>query len=302
MEAAEQLRRAIGVTEELHSVVKTMKALAGVNIRQYERAAHAVAEYFRTIQMGLQVALSRMPPHAIPPRYAKGRKLGAIVFGSDQGMCGQLNDQIVNYALRALGKLAKRRDDQAIVAVGARAASKLDAEGRALEATVDVPASINGINAAVEQVVRKVEEWHSERSIETVVLFSARPVSGAWYRTRGTQLLPVDAQWINALRVKPWPSKVLPTFTIDEARLFRLLIREYLFVSLFRAFAESLASENASRLASMQVAEKNIETRLANLNISSRQLRQETITAELLDIIASFEAMQGKPGKRHLSQ
>jgi len=253
---------------------------------------HAVAEYNRTIEMGLQVALSRMPPHAIPPRYATGRKLGAIIFGSDQGMCGQLNDQVVAYALRALARLKRRRDDQVVVAVGRRAASKLDAEGRAVEATVDVPASMNGIGDAVEQVLRKVEEWHSERSIETVVLFSARPVSGAWYRTRGGQLLPVDAQWINHLRVKPWPSKVIPTFTLDEARLFQLLIREYLFVSLFRAFAESLASENASRLASMQLAEKNIENRLTALNANSRQLRQETITSELLDVISSFEAVR----------
>lgn len=294
MQAAEQLRRAISVAEELQSVVKTMKALAGVNIRQYERAAHAVSEYNRTIEMGLQVALSRMPPHAMPPRYAQGRKLGAIVFGSDQGMCGQLNDQVVGYALRALGKLARRRDEQVLVAVGARAAIKLEAEGKTVEATFDVPASLNGIGAAVELTLRKIEEWHFSRGIETVVLFSARPVSGAWYRTRGVQILPVDAQWIHALRVRPWPSKVLPMFTLKEEELFQLLIREYLFVSLFRAFAESLASENASRLASMQVAEKNIEERLGSLNTSSRKLRQETITSELLDIISSFEAMRGK--------
>jgi len=294
MEAVEQLRRAISVAEELQSVVKTMKALAGVNIRQYERAAHAVAEYNRTIEMGLQVALSRMPPHAIPPRYATGRKLGAVVFGSDQGMCGQLNDQVVTYALRALKKLAARRDEQVVVAVGARAASKLEAEGRTPETTIEVPASINGIGAAVEQALARIQEWHFSRGIETVVLFSARPVSGAWYRTRGVQVLPVDAQWIQGLRVKPWPSKAIPMFTIDEPRLFQLLISEYLFVSLYRAFAESLASENASRLASMQIAEKNIEERLSALNASSRRLRQESITSELLDIISAVEAMRGK--------
>lgn len=81
-------------------------------------------------------------------------------------------------------------------------------------------------------------------------------------------------------------------FRMDEARLFQWLIREYLFVSLFRAFAESLASENASRLASMQVAERNIEERLHTLTTESRQLRQTTITDELLDIISSYEALQ----------
>ena len=72
------------------------------------------------------------------------------------------------------------------------------------------------------------------------------------------------------------------------------MIREYLFVSLFRAFAESLASENASRLASMQVAERNIDDHLKALTTESRQLRQMTITSELLDIISSFESLRGK--------
>ncbi|HUA82859.1 MAG TPA: F0F1 ATP synthase subunit gamma [Bryobacteraceae bacterium] len=297
MEAAESLRKALAVTEELHSVVKTMKALAGVNIRQYERAVAAVGDYHRTVEMGLQIALRRMPPHAIPPRYAPGRKLGAIVFGSDQGMCGLLNDQVVAYALRAMKKLAKRRDDQTTVAVGVRAASQLEAAEKPVEQTIAVPASVGGIGPAVEAALRTIEEWHSRRAIETVVLFYARPVSGAWYRVRGEQILPMDAHWIQSLRVKPWPSKVLPMFTLDETRLFQLLVREYLFVSLFRAFAESLASENASRLASMQVAEKNIDERLHNLTTSSRRLRQETITAELLDIIASFEALRGQKGR-----
>ena len=102
METAESLRRALAVTEELQSVVKTMKALAGVNIRQYEQAAHAVAEYSRTVEMGLQIALRRIPVNVLPPRHAPGRKLGAIIFGSDQGMCGPLNDQVVTHASLAL--------------------------------------------------------------------------------------------------------------------------------------------------------------------------------------------------------
>ncbi len=295
METAESLRRSLAVTEELQSVVKTMKALAGVNIRAYERAAHAVAEYNRTIEMGLQIALQRIPAYALPPKHPTGVKLGAIVFGSDQGMCGQLNDQVVSHASRALLKLAVKRESQALLAVGIRAAGQLESLGRKLEGSVQVPSSTSGITAAVEEVLRKIEEWHFERGIEFVVLFYARPISGAWYRVRGVRLLPADREWINGLKARRWPSKVLPEFSMDETQLFRALIREYMFVSLFRAFAESLASENASRLASMQVAEHNIDDRLRALTTESRQFRQTSITDELLDIISSFEALRAKP-------
>jgi len=208
-------------------------------------------------------------------------------------MCGQLNDQVVSHASRALGKLLRRREDQVTLAVGVRAAAQLESLGQHPEGAVQVPSSATGIAAAVEEVLHKIEDWHFNRDIQFVVLFYVRPVSGAWYRVRGIRLLPVDQEWINGLKAKPWPSKVIPMFTMDETRLFQLLIREYLFVSLFRAFAESLASENASRLASMQVAERNMEDRLRTLTTEARQFRQSTITSEPLDIIPSFEALGG---------
>lgn len=297
MQTAESLRRTIAVTQELQSVVKTMKALAGVNIRAYEAAALAVGDYSRTVEMGLNIALSQMPEHATVPHGAGG-KLGAIVFGSDQGMCGQLNDQVVQHASRALAKLRLHHKEQLTAAVGMRAAGQMEALGRMIETTVAVPASVGGITSAVETALGQIEEWHFERGVEFVVLFYARPVSGAWYRVRGIRLLPVDEEWIHSIRTRPWPGKTIPMFTMNETDLFRALIREYLFVSLYRAFAESLASENASRLASMQVAERNIEDRLRGLTAESRQLRQETITSELLDSIAAFEALREKPTKR----
>jgi F-type H+-transporting ATPase subunit gamma len=71
----------------------------------------------------------------------------------------------------------------------------------------------------------------------------------------------------------------------------RALVREYLFVSLFSACAESLASENASRLAAMQRAEKNIDELLEEQNRTFHRLRQSAIDEELFDVISGFEAL-----------
>jgi len=74
----------------------------------------------------------------------------------------------------------------------------------------------------------------------------------------------------------------------------RALIRGYLFVSLFRACAESLSSENASRLAAMQRADKNIDELLEDLTGKFHRLRQSGIDEELFDVISGFEALSGK--------
>ena len=77
----------------------------------------------------------------------------------------------------------------------------------------------------------------------------------------------------------------------DRERTLRALVREYLFVSLFRACAESLASENASRLSAMQRAEKNIDELQEELNRSFHRLRQSNIDEELFDVMSGYEAL-----------
>ena len=78
---------------------------------------------------------------------------------------------------------------------------------------------------------------------------------------------------------------------MNEDELAAALFRQYFFASLYRACTESLKSENTSRLAAMQMAEKNIGDRLSELNTQFNQQRQTTITEELLDIVAGFEAL-----------
>ena len=82
-------------------------------------------------------------------------------------------------------------------------------------------------------------------------VFYNRPLSAALYEPVGQRLLPLDAQWQQGLAKVRWPTANLPEVMGGGTTTLRALIREYLFISLFRACAESLASENASRLAAI---------------------------------------------------
>jgi polar amino acid transport system substrate-binding protein len=85
---------------------------------------------------------------------------------------------------------------------------------------------------------------------------------------------------------------------MDPDRLMSWLVQQRLFVVIYRALAEALASEHASRLAAMQAAERNIEERRDDLHQLYRLRRQETITRELLDVVSGFEAVSGRPTER----
>ncbi|MCX7634270.1 MAG: F0F1 ATP synthase subunit gamma, partial [Syntrophales bacterium] len=146
----------------------------------------------------------------------------------------------------------------------------------------------------VQDITLVLENWRFKNAVENMYLYYNEYLSGANYKPRTLRLLPVDRHWLTDLRKRRWESRSLPIYTMEWEAIFRSLIREYLFVSVYRAFANSLASENASRLAAMQNAEKNIEERLEELGVQFHRQRQMTITEELFDIIAGFEALKGK--------
>ena len=291
MQTAEALKRKIQSAQDLLGVVKTMKALAAVSIRQYQRAVESLADYNRTVEMGLQIVLKESLEATAASR-SQSMRLGAVVFGTDQGLCGQMNNTIVGHALEEMDKTGIPKEDRIIIAVGVRTADILEDSGQKVFEILTTPGSTAGITSMVQDITLLLENWRFKIAVERMHLYYSEYVSGAIYRPRTLKLIPVDHQWLVSLRREKWASRTLPTFTMDWDRIFRALIREYLFVSIYRAFANSLASENASRLAAMQSAEKNIEERLEELNVHFHRQRQMTITEELLDIVAGFEVLK----------
>lgn len=123
-------------------------------------------------------------------------------------------------------------------------------------------------------------------------LFYNESRSGAIFVPTSQRLLPFDLVWQNSLAESSWPNNQLPELIGDDAKTLSALVREYLFVSLFRACAESIASENASRFSAMQRAEKNITDLLDVLKGRYHSTRQGGIDEELFDVVAGFEALK----------
>ncbi len=293
MDTAERLQQRIGSLRELGGIVRTMKTLSAVSIHQYEEATLALAGYYRTVELGLHVVLRR---HALPePRRRRPAPgLGAVVFGSDHGLCGRFNEEIAAHTLRHLEAVAGAADHRHLLAVGARVAASLEQAGQAVEADVLVPGSAEGITATVQQILLKIDEWREQADVRRVVVFYNHHGPGAGYRPTTVEMLPVSLERFHRLEAEPWPSRVLPTFSMEASRLLSALLREYFFVTLFRACAESQASEHGARLAAMQAAQRNLEEHLDELTAEYRRQRQAAITTELLDVVTGFEALSGE--------
>lgn len=295
MESLEYLQKQLNSLDELRSIVKTMKALSAANIHQYEQAVSAMAGYYETIEMGLRVVLADYSSSATTGEKGKGgKKLGAVIFGSDHGLCGRFNEDIASFALERMNSVPAEHNNRRILTVGSRLAASLEQANQFIEQEFLVPGAANQITRTVEDLLLKIDEWQEEEDVHYVYLFYNRHSRKQGYRPTGVQLLPVNLSRFQKLSQSPWPSRTLPMFTMDRQKLFRRLLDQYLFVLLFRACAESQASEHGGRLAAMQTAERNLDERLGDVTMDYRRARQTVITAELLDLVSGFEAIEFK--------
>ena len=284
------LRRKINSAGDLQSVVRTMKALAASSIGQYEQSVRALADYYRTVQLGLAVCLRDSDPMTSPaiPR-GRSRAVGAVIFGSDQGLVGQFNEVIVDYSLEVIADLP---GNPHVWAVGERALSRLHDAGVPPIGFFTVPSSVAAIAPLVGQILLETEARRGPAGeiAELHLIFNRRTIGSA-YAPVSERLLPLDEDWRRTFAELRWPTETLPDVVGSPTTTLRSLIREYVFVSLFRACAESLASESASRLAAMERADRNINEILENLHGTFHRLRQSGIDEELFDVVSGYEAL-----------
>src|ERR1700723_36369 len=226
------LRRKISGAGDLQSVVSTMKAVAASSIGQYEKSVLALADYYRTVELGLGLCFRESGSAAWMAerkRPAGDGPIGAVVFGSDQGLVGQFNEVVADYTIKTLAAYPGKPQ---VWAVGERVHARLADGGLPPIGLLSVPNSVKAIPPLVGKIQIESEEHREKGEYARLYIFHNRPQSGALYEPVSQRLLPLDAQWQQGLVKVKWPTGNLPEVMGAGRATLRALIREYLFISL----------------------------------------------------------------------
>jgi F-type H+-transporting ATPase subunit gamma len=302
MDTLESIRNKTEGAKDLKSVVSAMKAMASSNIVQYQKAVSSLGDYYHTIALGIIAYFKAEKIEAIRDKQEIINKnknnndkiICAIVFGSDQGLVGQFNDSMADFVATSLNPLPGKKE---IWAIGERVQLLLADAGLNTTKIYHVPNTVDEITPLVQQILSKSEESQEKQSISEFYIFHNQPKPGSGYQHIMQRFLPLDEKWKDSLQQLQWPTKLPPQIAGAARPTLLALISGYLFTSLFKACAESLASENASRLEAMQRAEKNIGDLLDDLTKEYNRLRQSSIDEELFDVVSGFEALKSETKK-----
>ena len=287
----EGLNRRIKTTSDLGEIVSTMKMLSSVSVTQYERALKALTQYAYTIQDAFHGLFTQDFFHYTPPKIPKtNTKILAIIIGSDNGLVGRFNRDLMAYVQRYIHKNYPDSTLQ-VMAVGKRIGLLANIQKLHIQGTNPISNSLKEIAPMAAQFLNQINDIVSHHKIDTVYIFFNRKQDTSAFVPQARQIIPLPDDQLQKLQKNKWNGRTLPLITADKHELFSALIREYLILILSHTLVSSLVSEHYTRMIHMQEAENNIKESLEEFNLQYQQLRQTQITDELIDIVSGAEEM-----------
>jgi F-type H+-transporting ATPase subunit gamma len=270
--STKSIEQKVKAFEDIHDIVNAMKAYAGLNIRKTEEYVPHVRTYAKNVSYAMAYLSSHFPSIAMPQRHAGKRVL--VAFGSEQGLCGDYNERIADY----MDTVATTEDY--IFVIGKRLKLAIEQHKLRITAFMESAVSFDGIRDVMETSLSKIMDIYSGKDIYNLtVLFTSVVKNNAEITIE--QILPPDMKALET--VEPLSKKSL--MYLNPEQIFKKLIEEQLYISIYKCYVESLRSENWYRLRRMESASENILKNISDLKTVQRYVRQEDITQEILEIL-----------------
>lgn len=274
MPYSEDVEKRIQSFDTIADIISAMKAYAGVTIRKTEQIVPNVREYEKNVLSVLSDMTANYPDLPLMKRNREKRII--VAFGSSQGLCGAYNEKVADAVAEVIG------DKDVLFVIGRRLTSSLLLRHIAFENYSDSVLSVSGIQAALEKTIVQIMDIYRKKEFYNLT-FTFTSVFENKAQIVIEQILPPDIDRMPAMG----PDKRTPFTYLNAEAIFAKALEEFLYISFYRCYAESLRSENWYRLRSMEGASETVKKHIGELSSLQKYIRQEEITEEMLEILGS---------------
>jgi F-type H+-transporting ATPase subunit gamma len=256
---------------QLDAVVAAMRGIAATRAQQSRGLLVGIQSYANLIAQAIAQALRLLPQDGSPPMAAQ-RTDALILFAAEGGFAGAFGDRM----LAAAGDLPATTK---LFLIGTRGARQAEERGLRPIWQTAMAAHVGSVPAVAARIADALFRLLPDAGISQVAMVVPVWTPGSGLVVERRSLLPLDHRHFAAL-----PQGDAPLISLPPALLLERLAEEYVYAQLCQAAMHAFAAENEARAAAMVRAKGNVESMLAELQAKERRLRQEAITAEVIEL------------------
>lgn len=254
---------------ELGAVVNAMKGIAAARAHVARGQVAAVDSYAATIAMAMSRVLGPDSAETGPDQDACNR-MGLLVFCAEQGFAGAFSERVLDRINGASGA-------ETLFLIGTRGLSIATARGLKPHWNAPLPSHTPGIPKLAGEITTAIYAAVAERRIDCLdVIFTG------WQAGRPAlvrqHLFPID------LANLPHAPGDRPLMQLRPSTLIASLGQDYFNAQVCRATLHAFAAENEARMEAMSSAGTQIARELETFQATLRRVRQEAITAEIIEL------------------
>jgi F-type H+-transporting ATPase subunit gamma len=290
------IRKRIGTVKNTQKITRAMKMVAAAKLRRAQEAVVKMRPYAQTLARVTRLLTEGIERdvHPLLRSSETPKRAHLLVITSDRGLCGAYNTNINRMALRFINERRDRYESLTVDVIGRKAREFLAARKvstrRALHDAWTKPTS-----EVVDEIVSEAIQRFVQGDVDEVYVMFTRFKSALVQEAETLRLLPFDnGEDASKDASKDAPKDSVPTDYLYEPSkdlMLGTLLPRFISTQVRQALLESFASEQGSRMSSMDNATKNAGEMVSNLTLIYNRARQAFITRELIEIISGAEAL-----------
>jgi len=312
---ANAIRDRIVTVQNTKKITMAMKLVAAAKVRRAQDAVLATRPFSETLQSVFGGLIERIGGDALDLPLLTQRevnKVTLVVITGDRGLCGGYNSFMIKKAEARFNELKSQGVECDMVLIGKKGISYFERRGFPIRKTFETgqnPDSkqalaiseellntfLSGESDAIELLYTKfVSLIASTPSVRTLVPFSASEISQkgdeVFSLTSTSGQFDVEREELDVAEPQEFPNDMI--FEQDPVQIINSILPLYLNGQILRTLQESVASELAARMQSMQSASDNAGELAKKLSQQYNRARQASVTQEILEIVSGASALE----------
>lgn len=294
MASLRDMRSRIASVKNTQQITRAMKMVSAAKLRRAQEQIVNMRPYAnRILKIISNIATTQRVEHILLQAPPENKRLLLVVLTSDRGLCGGFNNSVCRFLEKFLKTEKSKFEKIDCIFIGKKGADYFRRRGLAPKQVILNLAREISYNMAADMAKTCMQEFMSGDYDEVRFVYNEFK-SAISQKLVVETILPVDVSksefgtdnghalpFARDLIFEPSPEKM-----IDQ------LLAQHFSVQVYRCMAESVAAEHAARMSSMENATKNAKDMILKLTLTYNNLRQASITRELIEICSGAEAIQ----------